>query len=111
MKRRAAGMDATASGPLFPDAPLAPGVMALVTTRRLAGASPPPFDDCNLGSRCGDASVNVAANRAALHAVLDLPSEPVWLRQVHGIAVHVLDATGEPARDHHDDPVADAAYT
>lgn len=111
MKRLAAGIDDTASGPLFPESPLAPGVTVLVTTRRLAGASPSPFDDCNLGSRCGDAPDNVAANRAALHAVLDLPSEPVWLRQVHGTAVHVLDAPGDPSRDHHDDPVADAAYT
>ncbi|WP_313916001.1 peptidoglycan editing factor PgeF [Tahibacter sp.] len=111
MKRLAAGTAATASEPVFPEVPLAPGVTALVTTRRLAGASPSPFDDCNLGSRCGDAPDNVAANRAALHAVLDLPSEPVWLRQVHGTAVHVLDAPGDPARDHHDDPVADAAYT
>lgn len=111
MKRLAADIAAPASGPLFPEVPLAPGVMALVTTRRLAGASPPPFDDCNLGSRCGDAPGNVAANRAALHAALDLPSEPVWLHQVHGTAVRVLDAPGDPARDHHGDPVADAAYT
>lgn len=111
MARPAAGIAAPASGPLFPEVPLAPGVTALVTTRRLAGASPPPFDDCNLGSRCGDAAGRVAANRAALHAALDLPSEPAWLHQVHGTEVHVLDAAGDPARGPDGDPAADAAYT
>lgn len=95
---------------LIPDFPLPPGVRAAVTTRTMRGVSPSPFDACNLGSRCGDAPAHVAANRAAVRAALGLPSEPVWLRQVHGLALHVLTSPGDPARAAHDDPVADAAY-
>lgn len=96
---------------LIPDFTWPPNVRAAVTTRGLPGVSPSPFERCNLGARCGDAPANVAANRAALREVLALPSEPVWLRQVHGTAVEVLDLPGDPARDAHDDPVADAAYS
>lgn len=103
--------DPAAGGVLIPDFPLPPGVRAAVTTRGMRGVSPSPFDACNLGSRCGDTPVNVAANRAAVRDALALPSEPVWLRQVHGTDVHVLAAPGDPARDAHDDPVADAVYT
>lgn len=97
-------------GLLIPDWALPPGVHAAVTTRALPGVSPSPFEQGNLGSRCGDAAANVAANRALLRRTLALPSEPVWLRQVHGIAVHAADAPGDAGRDHHDDPVADAVY-
>src|SRR5688572_25769506 len=103
--------DPATRGALIPDFPLPPGVRAAVTTRTMRGISPSPFDACNLGSRCGDTPINVAANRAGMRDRLALPSEPQWLRQVHGTGVHVLDAPGDPARDHHDDPVADAVYT
>ncbi|HSX61832.1 MAG TPA: peptidoglycan editing factor PgeF [Tahibacter sp.] len=103
--------DPATRGALIPDFPLPPGVRAAVTTRTMHGISPSPFDACNLGSRCGDTPINVAANRAGMRDRLALPSEPQWLRQVHGTGVHVLDAPGDPARDHHDDPVADAVYT
>lgn len=101
---------ASLQGLLIPDWPLPPGVHAAVTTRDLPGASPSPFERGNLGSRCGDAPGHVAANRAVLRQALALPSEPVWLRQVHGIAVHEAAAPGDPDRDHHDDPIADAVY-
>lgn len=110
MDRPAAPMHLAGTA-LVPDFALPPGVRARATTRDLDGVSPPPFERCNLGSRCGDAPVNVAANRAAMRSLLGLPSEPVWLQQVHGTAVHVVDAAGDPGRDHDDDPVADAAYT
>lgn len=97
-------------GLLIPDWTLPPGVHAVVTTRELPGVSPSPFERGNLGSRCGDAPANVAVNRAVLRRELALPSEPVWLRQVHGIAVHGAETGGDPDRDHHDDPVADAVY-
>jgi hypothetical protein len=63
------------------------GVRALTTTRALPGRSLPPFQHCNLGSRCGDADAVVAANRADLSATLRLPSPPCWLDQVHGSTV------------------------
>lgn len=97
-------------GALIPDFPLPPGVRAAVTTRTMRGVSPSPFDACNLGSRCGDAPVNVAANRAAAREALSLPSEPRWLRQVHGVGLHVLTSPGDPAIDALDEPIADAAY-
>ncbi len=71
------------------------GVNALSTTRR-GGISRPPFDDgaggggLNLGTHVGDDPVAVAHNRALLRA--QLPSEPAWLTQVHGM--RVLDASG-----------------
>lgn len=101
---------AAVPGVLIPDWALPPGVHAAVTTRVLSGVSPSPFERGNLGSRCGDAPANVAVNRAVLRRELALPSEPVWLRQVHGSDVHVAEAGGDPGRDHHDDPVADAVY-
>jgi polyphenol oxidase len=98
-------------GILIPDWELPAGVCAAVTTRQLGGVSHPPFDAGNLGARCGDAPQHVAANRAVLRQLLALPADPDWLRQVHGAAVHVLREPADPARSHHDDPVADAAYT
>ncbi|GAA0713969.1 peptidoglycan editing factor PgeF [Dokdonella soli] len=73
----------------------------------MAGHSLPPFDACNLGSRCGDAPAAVAANRADLVQTLGLPASPRWLRQVHG--TRVFDADARSADD--DEPAADAAVT
>lgn len=103
--------NAIPQGALIPDFPLPPGVRAAVTTRTMHGVSPSPFDACNVGARCGDAPANVVANRAAVRTALALPSEPQWLRQVHGTAVHVLEAPGDPTLDHNEAFVADAAYT
>ncbi|MCP5268896.1 MAG: peptidoglycan editing factor PgeF [Zoogloeaceae bacterium] len=67
-----------------PDMPLPPGVRALQTTRQ-GGVSSPPWDSFNLGDHVADSAADVAANRARLAAVL--PSEPRWLKQVHGTTV------------------------
>lgn len=88
------------------DWPAPPNVRAVATTRDMRGASKPPFDAFNLGSRCGDEPAAVAANREALVETLALPSSPLWLRQVHGI--EVFDADGEALRG---EPEADAAIT
>ena len=69
------------------DWPAPPGVRALTTTRHGLGVSRPPFDDFNLGSRCGDHADAVIENRRQLEAALQLPSPPRWLKQVHGIEV------------------------
>lgn len=76
---------------VLPDWPAPPNVRAYVTTRALPGHSIAPFDRFNLGSR-GDTPEALAANRASLMSLLDLPAKPRWLRQVHGIAVHDADA-------------------
>lgn len=102
--------------------PAPANVQALASVRdgpRLMPQSPFGF---NLGARCGDDPEAVARNRAYLHGVLSLPSEPCWLRQVHGTHVLVFDApprstgivpneladgkTGVPS-----EPCADAAVT
>jgi YfiH family protein len=93
-------------GFIIPDWPAPPNVRAIVTTRAWPGASKPPFDRFNLGTRCGDDAAAVVSNRAALIEALDLPEAPRWLRQVHGIAVHDADAIVADA-----EPEADAAIT
>ena len=93
-------------GFVVPDWPAPRNVRAIVTTRAWPGASKPPFDRFNLGTRCGDDAAAVVSNRAALIEALDLPEAPRWLRQVHGIAVHDADAIVADA-----EPEADAAIT
>lgn len=66
----------------------------------------PPWNNFNLGDRCGDDPDHVAANRAALIDHLELPQAPHWLRQVHGTSV--VRVTSQSA---HDVPEADAAVT
>jgi len=84
--------------------PLPPGVRAAFTTRR-GGASAAPWDSFNLGAHVGDAPQAVATNRARLRSLLALPSEPVWLSQVHGNAVLDLEARAASRGT----PVADGA--
>lgn len=81
-------------------------VFAATTTRLGPGASLPPFDAFNLGDHVGDDPVAVAAHRTGLRDVFDLPGEPFWLRQVHGVAVADADATQRAVA-----PEADAAVT
>jgi YfiH family protein len=91
-----AGMD---TGVLVPDWEVPPEVRAAVTLRSLGGVSQPPFDACNLGARCGDDADAVASNRDALGRLLDLPSRPRWLRQVHGTQVVEFAGPPPPASD------------
>jgi hypothetical protein len=64
-----------------PDWSAPPGVRALVTTRS-GGVSRAPWHSLNLGDHVGDDPRAVVANRAQLRA--ELPSDPLWLAQVHG---------------------------
>jgi polyphenol oxidase len=64
-----------------------------VTTTRAGGVSAPPFDTFNLGDHVGDDPVAVAANRARLAAAIGLGADRlVWMNQVHGDRVEVVDA-------------------
>lgn len=90
------------------DWPAPPGLRALTTLRTGEGLSPPPFDRFNLGLRCGDDPALAQQNRERLAGWLALPSNPHWLRQVHGIRVLRFDAA--PSADE-DEPEADAAVT
>lgn len=86
-------------------------VRAVVTTRTAPAdggeASRPPYHGFNLALHVGDNPASVLANRARLRAALQLPREPAWLEQVHGIVV-VDAAQVDPAQP---PPRADAAFT
>jgi YfiH family protein len=77
-----------------PDWPAPKGVRA-VSTLRSGGASAAPYASLNLGDHVGDAAAAVAENRRRLAAQAQLPAEPAWLNQIHGISVADLDAAGE----------------
>lgn len=90
---------------LRPDWPVPANIHAFTTTRLGPGVSELPFYRFNLGARCGDSPAAVRANREALNREYDLPGEPLWLHQVHGIEVVSDDGTRGS------DPLADAAVT
>lgn len=74
---------------IYPDWPAPANVKALQTTR-VGGISAAPYDSLNLGLHVGDDPVRVNRNRQMLEPLL--PSEPVWLEQVHGTVVANADA-------------------
>lgn len=74
---------------IIPDWPAPPSVRALFTSRS-GGVSVAPFDRFNLGDHVRDEPVAVAHNRAQLAQAVG--QRPVFLQQVHGTAVAVLDA-------------------
>ncbi|GAB1233731.1 peptidoglycan editing factor PgeF [Ferrigenium sp. UT5] len=74
---------------LVPDWPAPSQVKALQTTRH-GGVSTAPYDTLNLGLHVGDDPVRVNQNRMRLAPLM--PSEPVWLEQVHGTVVANADA-------------------
>ena len=79
----------------------APANVRTIQTTRDGGVSTPPYDSLNLGDHVADDALHVAANRQRLQPWL--PSEPVWMRQVHGTAVVCADKASCL-------PEADAAY-
>jgi YfiH family protein len=72
---------------IIPNWPAPANVKALQTTRN-GGLSLPPYASLNLGGHVNDDPLAVAANRQLLSPFL--PSEPVWVNQVHG--TRVIDA-------------------
>jgi len=72
-----------------PQWPAPPNVRAFVTTRS-GGKSAVPYESFNLAMHVGDAEASVAHNRARLRA--QLPAEPLWLNQVHGVRVAQADS-------------------
>lgn len=71
---------------IAPDWPAPSRVRACATTRR-GGVSEGRFSGLNLALHVEDEADRVRANRALLKQALDLPAEPVWLEQVHGVRV------------------------
>ena len=85
----------------------APRVVQAAFTTRLGGTSTGAYASFNLAAHVGDDPHCVAANRAQLKESLGLTEEPVWLEQVHGTNVAVLNDATPPPRP----PRADAAVT
>lgn len=86
---------------ITPEWPAPASVRALVTTRA-GGVSAGPYSSMNLATHVGDDPAAVAENRRRLRA--HLPAEPLWLSQVHGVAVVRAEDAAEGAE-------ADAAFT
>ena len=92
-------MNSLVTSVLRPCWPAPDRVHALFTTRR-GGVSHGPWGSLNLGTRTGDDAHAVAENRLLLSRALELPGEPYWLHQVHGVRVCVAgEEDGEPAAD------------
>ncbi len=85
--------------------PAPANITAFTTTRHGLGVSVAPFDEFNLGIRCGDQLAHALQNRAALINAYRLPSEPQWLHQVHGVDVLRI------GPQQNDEPLADACVT
>ncbi|SFL94781.1 peptidoglycan editing factor PgeF [Variovorax sp. OV329] len=75
---------------IVPDWPAPPGIRAVCTTRA-GGVSTGPYASLNLGEHVGDVPADVAANRERLARAIG--ARPVFLQQVHGTDVAVLDET------------------
>jgi YfiH family protein len=84
----------------------APNNIHAYTTTREAGYSPPPFASLNLGKSVNDDASFVSKNRELLIRSLGLPSEPIWLKQVHSNKVINIDQLSNTAQ-----PEADASIT
>lgn len=63
-----------------------------VVTTRSGGVSAPPYDTFNLGDHVGDDPAAVATNRRRLADAVGLaPDRFVWMEQIHGRTVTVVD--------------------
>jgi purine-nucleoside/S-methyl-5'-thioadenosine phosphorylase / adenosine deaminase len=85
-----------------PDWPAPDNIKACTTTRN-SGVSEAPYASFNLATHVNDDIQHVLKNRAILKQSLNLPTEPVWLDQVHGR--HVVDA------NHFSSNKADASFS
>lgn len=84
----------------------APSRVRAVTTLRHGGVSEGPFTSLNLAAHVDDSIEHVLENRRRLRRALDLPEEPRWLEQVHGVRCVNLDLA-----EAGDEEAADGSYT
>ena len=91
---------------IVPDWPAPVQVRAVCTTRE-RGGSQGMYASFNLAGHVGDDPAAVVANRRRLADRVALPSEPLWLSQVHGCQVIYHSGTGCPGGN---PPRADAAF-
>jgi YfiH family protein len=88
---------------ISPDWP-APANVHAYTTTRVGGVSASPYHSFNLAAHVNDAPAAVEKNRRLLRDELQLPSEPLWLQQVHStLAVN--------SDEHYPGIEVDAVYT
>ncbi len=83
----------------------APSNVCAVSTTRKNGNSLSPYSSLNLGQHVGDDSQTVIKNRQLLANCIQLPSEPIWLQQVHSNTAMQINGMITP------NLVADAAIT
>lgn len=88
---------------LIPDWPAPKHIKAFSTTR-LNGFSQSPYDSFNLAYSVGDEIENVYQNREYLKKTLNLPSDPLWLSQIHSTVIYNVDQETMPKN-------ADGSYT
>jgi len=74
-----------------PEWPLPQGVYSAISQRH-GGYSLAPYQTLNLGDHVGDVPDTVTRNRLKLRETLQLPVEPLWLRQVHGTQIVQIDS-------------------
>jgi YfiH family protein len=86
-----------------PDWPLPTHVHAAVTLRT-GGVSSGGYASLNPANHVGDDPVHVQTNRQFIKDMLQLPAEPVWLQQVHGMRAVKADQVSGPEQ-------ADASFT
>ena len=96
-------MSPAVPGWLTPEWP-APATVRALTTLRSGGVSQGDFESLNLALHVNDDPAAVLENRRLLRAAAELPSEPAWLEQVHGI--EVVAATGQTSPPRADASVA-----
>ena len=87
---------------MTPNWPAPVHVKAVFTTRH-GGVSVASFGTLNLGDHVGDRAEHVAINRK--HLAQEIGAQPIYLKQVHGTDVVILDANTP------DGTVADACIT
>ena len=95
-----------------PDWPAPCHVKAFSTTR-VGGVSANQYSSFNLAQHVNDCADKVSENRLQLIHDLKLPSEPLWLEQVHGNRVLDIDVTlnTSRSRDENKPFQADACFT
>ena len=71
----------------------APRRVRVISTLRTGGASKAPYASLNLAAHVDDDDGSVRENRKRLRDAAGLPSEPLWLEQVHGC--EVVEAVGQ----------------
>ena len=88
---------------LVPDWP-APANVHAATTLRTGGISKEPYLSLNTATHVNDTMELVLQNRKVISDMLNLPTEPVWLDQIHSNRIVKAEKTAVPQQ-------ADASYS